>query len=238
MSPSATLPNIAALTATFDQVPAELSRALETDEIPALVDSFAQAARNAIEAGFDAVELQAANSHLVEQFLDDGTNQRVDGYGGPIAQRARFLLDIIDAASAAIGRHRIGVRLSPFGRYGGIHDTDPTSLFSFVITELNRRHIGYLHMIEARGSELGLTDDLDADAPNNAELFAHLFEGPVISAAAYTPDTAADAVAGGRVDAVAFGRHFIANPDLVHRIHDDLPLATHDRSTFYGGAVW
>ena len=93
-------------------------------------------------------------------------------------------------------------------------------------------------MIEARGSELGLTDDLDADAPNNAELFAHLFEGPVISAAAYTPDTAADAVAGGRVDAVAFGRHFIANPDLVHRIHDDLPLATHDRSTFYGGAVW
>lgn len=236
VSPSATLPNIPVLTSDFVQVPAELPRALGTAEISILVDAFRDAAVNAIAAGFDGVELQGANSHLIEQFLDDGTNLRSDAYGGSVDARARFLLEIVDATAAAIGVDRLGVRLSPFGRYGGIHDSDPLTLHTFVIEELSRRGIGYLHLIEARGSELGLSDDLNANAPNNAELFRKSFDGPLISAGAYTPDTAVHAVSGGTADAIAFGRNYIANPDLPYRIDHGAPLATYDRSTFYGGA--
>lgn len=236
VSSSATLPTIPALTSVFRQVPAQLPRALETAEIPVLVDTYRQAAVNAIEAGFDAVELQGANSHLIEQFLDDGTNQRTDRYGGSIANRSRFLLDIVDAVGSAIGGGRLGVRLSPFGQYGGIGDSAPASLFGHVIRELSGRGLAYLHLIEARGSELGLGDELTADAPDNAELFRHLFDGPFLSAAAYSPASAETAVGDGSVDAVAFGRSFIANPDLVRRIERGLPLNGYDRNTFYGGA--
>jgi 2,4-dienoyl-CoA reductase-like NADH-dependent reductase (Old Yellow Enzyme family) len=131
---------------------------LEAAEIPVIVGTFRQAALNAIEAGFDGVELQGANSHLIEQFLEDGTNTRTDNYGGSPENRARFLLDIVGEASAAIGVDRLGVRLSPFGRYGGIHDSKAKELFMFVIKELNERHLAYLHLIEARGSEIGLAD--------------------------------------------------------------------------------
>jgi N-ethylmaleimide reductase len=235
VSPSATLPDIPSLTADFEQVPAQRPRPLETSEIPDLVDTYRQAAVNAIDAGFDAVELQGANSHLIEQFLDDGTNLRTDAYGGPTTHRARFLLDIVDAAASAIGATRVGVRLSPFGQYGGIRDSDPKSLFTHVIGELDRRGVAYLHLIEARGSELGLTDELHPDAPNNAELFREIFNGPLISAGAYLPDTAAQALGSGTADAIAFGRLYIANPDLVHRIHHNVALNGYDRATFYGG---
>ena len=143
-----------------------------------------------MEAGFDGVELQGANSHLIEQFLEDGTNLRTDIYGGSDENRARFLLEIVDEVSAAIGADRLGVRLSPFGQYGGIHDSNPMELFSFVIRELSKRNIAYLHLIEARGSEIGLTDELHQNAVNNADLFRSLFNGPLLSAAAYTPDSA------------------------------------------------
>src|ERR1700689_4415010 len=146
VAPSAIPPNIPALTRDFQQVEAELPRALETAEIPIIVGAFRQAALNAIEAGFDGVELQGANSHLIEQFLEDGTNQRTDNYGGSQENRARFLLDIVAEVSAAIGADRLGVRLSPFGQYGGIHDSKPKELFSFVIKELNQRQIGRAHV--------------------------------------------------------------------------------------------
>ena len=189
-----------------------------------------------MEAGFDGVELQGANSHLIEQFLEDGTNARTDGYGGSEENRARFLLEIVDEVSAAIGADRLGVRLSPFGQYGGIHDSNPKELFSFVIKELSKRRIAYLHLIEARGSEMGLTDELHENAVNNAELFRSVFNGPLLSAAAYTPASAALAIEQGHADAIAFGRLFIANPDLVERIKGNHPLNPYDRSTFYGGA--
>lgn len=234
-APSAIPPNLPALTSDFQQVPAEIPRPLNTSEIPEIVNSFRQAALNAIEAGFDGVELQGANSHLIDQFLQDGTNRRTDAYGGSTENRARFLLDIVEAVSSAIGSDRLGVRLSPFGQYGGIHDSNPVELFTFVIRELNKRSIAYLHLIEARGSEIGLTDELHLDAKNNAELFRHLFHGPLLSAAAYTPETAAQAIDEKHVDAVAFGRLFIANPDLVARIKQGAFLNKPDRSTFYGG---
>jgi N-ethylmaleimide reductase len=235
VAPSAVPPALPAFTKEFQQVKTEIPRPLETAEIPVVVGKFRQAALNAIEAGFDGVELQAANSHLIEQFLEDGTNTRTDKYGGAMENRASFLFGIVEEVSAAIGSDRLGVRLSPFGQYGGIHDSDPRALFSFVIKELSKRHIAYLHVIEARGSEIGLTDELHKDAFNNATLFRSFFNGPFLSAAAYTPDSAALAIEEKHADAIAFGRLFIANPDLVERIKGALPLSPFDRSTFYGG---
>jgi N-ethylmaleimide reductase len=235
VAPSSVPPSIPALTSTFQQVTSEIPRALETSEIPVLVRAFHQAALNAMDAGFDGVELPAANSHLIEQFLEDGTNQRTDVYGGSQENRARFLFEIVEEVSTAIGKDRLGVRLSPFGQYGGIYDSHPLELFAFIITELSSRRIAYLHVIEGRGSEIGLTDELHPNALNNAELFRPHFDGPFISAAAYTPAGAAQAVENNHADAIAFGRLFIANPDLVARIQQNAPLNAFDRSTFYGG---
>jgi N-ethylmaleimide reductase len=237
VAPSAVTPTIPALTKDFQQVQAEIPRPLETSEIAAIIEAFRQAALNAIAAGFDGVELQGANSHLIEQFLENGTNQRSDGYGGPKENRARFLLEIVDQVTAAIGADRLGVRLSPFGQYGGIFDSDPLELFTFVIEEVSNRRIAYLHLIEARGSEIGLTDELHENARNNASLFRSVFDGPLLSAAAYTPASAAEAIDNKHADAIAFGRLFIANPDLVERIKDNKPLNSPDRSTFYGGGA-
>jgi N-ethylmaleimide reductase len=236
VAPSAIAPSLPALTSEFQQVKTEIPRSLDTAEIPVIVDTFRQAALNAMKAGFDGVELQGANSHLIEQFLEDGTNTRMDRYGGSEENRMRFLLDIVEEVSAAVGVDRLGVRLSPFGQYGGIHDSNPSELFTFVIKALSERRIAYLHLIEARGSEMGLTDALHENAQNNAVLFRSVFNGPLLSAAAYTPDTAALAVEQNHADAIAFGRLFIANPDLVERIRGNHPLNAFDRSTFYGGA--
>jgi N-ethylmaleimide reductase len=235
VAPSPIPPNLPGFTKDFLQVPIEVPRALETAEIPVIVATFRQAALNAIEAGFDGVEVQGANSHLIEEFLEDGTNQRSDAYGGSKEKRVRFLLDIVDEVTAAIGPDRVGIRLSPFGQYGGIRDSSPLELFTFVIQELNKRRISYLHLIEAKGSEMGLTDELHEDAVNNAALFREMFHGPLLSAAAYTPESAALTIEKNHADAIAFGRLFIANPDLVRRIKESQPLNTYDRSTFYGG---
>jgi len=233
---SAIPPNLPGFTADFRQVPIETPRALRTEQVEAIVADFRNASVNAMEAGFDGVEIQAANSHLVDQFLEDGANLRTDAYGGSIENRARFLLEIVDRVQPAIAPHTLGVRLSPFGQYGGIHDSRALELFSYAIKSLDRRRIGYLHLIEGRGSEIGLGDDLHAGALNNAELFRSQFQGPLISAAAYTPATAAETIGKGQADAIAFGRSFIANPDLVERIAGGFPLNPYDRSTFYGGA--
>ena len=235
-APSAIPPNLPAFTKEFRQVPVEIPRALGTEEIPLIVDSFRRASQNAMEAEFDGVELQGANSHLIDQFLEDGTNVRTDRYGGLIQNRVRFLLEIVEKVGGEIGLERLGVRLSPFGQYGGIHDSNALGLFTHVIESLNSKRIAYLHLIEGRGSEIGLGDKLNEEALNNARLFRSAFKGPLISAAAYTPDSANSAVAADQADAIAFGRLFIANPDLVERIEGGLPLNAYDRSTFYGGA--
>ena len=235
VAPSPIPPNLPGFTKDFQQVPIEVPRALETAEIPVIVATFRQAALNAIEAGFDGVEVQGANSHLVEEFLEDGTNQRADAYGGSKENRVRFLLDIVDEVTAAIGPDRVGIRLSPFGQYGGIRDSNPLELFTFVVQELDKRRISYLHLIEAKGSEMGLTDELHEDAVNNAALFREVFHGPLLSAAAYSPESAALTIEKNHADAIAFGRLFIANPDLVRRIRERKPLNAYDRSTFYGG---
>jgi len=237
VAPSAIPPTIPAFTSTFQQVPAEIPRALEASEIPGIISSFRRAAQNAMAAGFDGVELQGANGHLIEQFLENGTNQRTDAYGGAKEKRARILFEIVDEVSAAIGADRVGVRLSPFGQYGGIYDSNPLELFTYVIRELSRRRIAYLHLIEARGSEMGLTDELHDGALNNAALFRPAFNGPLVSAAAYTTESAAEAIKLKHADAIAFGRLFIANPDLVERIKAEHSFNAPERSTFYGGGT-
>ncbi len=234
-APSAIPSKLPALTADFRQVPVETPRVLSRKHIQVIVEDFRQASVNAIESGCDGVEIQGANSHLVDQFLEDGANRRTDEYGGSFENRTRFLLDIVDEVRAAIHPHILGVRLSPFGHYGGIGDSHPADLFNFVIQALDQRKVSYLHLIEGRGSEIGLSDDLHAGALNNAQLFRSRFSGPLISAAAYTPVSAKTTIEMGHADCVAFGRLFIANPDLVERIEGGFPLNAYDRATFYGG---
>lgn len=237
VAPSAVASNLSAFTRNFEQVPIEVPRSLEIDEIHVIVQTFATAAANALEAGFDGVELQGSNSHLIDQFLEDGTNLRTDVYGGSLQNRMRFLVEIVDHVTAAIGSERLGVRLSPFGQYGGIRDSNPMQLFTSAVQWLSGRKLAYLHLIEGRGSEIGLGDALHDDALNNAQLFRPYFDGCLISAGAFTPLSAAKAVEAGYVDAIAFGRSFIANPDLPGRIARNIPLTPYDRGTFYGGCA-
>jgi N-ethylmaleimide reductase len=224
-------------TPEFEPLDPPAPRALELREIPALVNAFSTASANARAAGFDGVEIQGANGHLIDQFLCDGSNRRTDEYGGNIANRSRFLLEVVDATIAAIGANRLGVRLSPHGRYGGISDSNPAALITHVIRELSSRKIAYLHLIEPRASEIGVSDELHANVPDTAQRLRHTFTGPVISAGAYTPESGAFAIDSDLADAIAFGRLFIANPDLVARVRLGAALNTAARSTFYGGGA-
>jgi len=222
-------------TPTSQQVPFETPRALEISELPAIVADFRQAARNAREAGFDAVEIHGANGFLLDQFLQDGSNRRTDAYGGTIENRARLLFEVIDDIATDIGRDRVGVRLSPHGNLGGLSDSDTVPHFNYVIDELSKRRIAYLHLIEPRASSVGFGDDASIDSANNASLFRRRFAGPMITAGGYTPEMGVAAIEHGLADAVAFGRMFIANPDLPERIRTGALLNAFDRSTSYGG---
>lgn len=216
-------------------VPFETPRALRLDELPRIVADFRKAAANAIAAGFDGVEVHGANGYLLDQFSQDGTNRRTDAYGGPIENRARLLLETADAVAAEIGAGRTGVRLSPWGSYNGMSDSDPGALFDTITDELGRRGLAYLHLIEPRVRQESDTNEFRADAPDAAARFRGRFGGTLIAAGGFAGETAAAAIAAGQVDAVAFGRIFLANPDLVQRLRLGAPLNRHDRSTFYGG---
>jgi N-ethylmaleimide reductase len=235
VAPSAIAPPGKAYTPTFEQLPYETPRALETAELPGIVAAFRQAALNGRKAGFDAVEIHGANGFLLDQFLQDGSNRRTDAYGGSIENRARLLLEVVDGIAEDIGSDRVAVRLSPHGNLGGLTDSDTVPHFSYVIGELSKRNLAYLHLIEPRASSAGIADNASIDSADNASLFRHLFDGPMISAGGYTPETAAVAVAHGLADAVALGRMFIANPDLPERIRMGAALNVFDRSTSYAG---
>jgi N-ethylmaleimide reductase len=222
--------------AAFNQVPFETPRALAPKEIPGIVEDFRRAALNARAAGFDGVEIHGANGYLLDQFLQDGTNRREDAYGGSIVNRARLLLEVVDAVAEAWSADRVGVRLSPWGRFNGMSDSDPGTLYDHVAAELGRRGLAYLHLVEPRADQNSDINALDPDAPDASSRLRSRFGGPVISAGGFTRETAAAAVAGGTADAVAFGRLFIANPDLPERFRRAAPLNRYDRSTFYGGS--
>ncbi len=171
------------------------------------------------------------------KFLRNRTNQRTDRYGGSVENRARFLLEVLEAVGGALGFDRVGIRLSPFGRFNDMGDSDPVKLYTRLLGELAKKEIAYVHLIEARADEDPETASWLADsgpAPT-AALFRPNFPGLLIGAGGFDAESAARAVDQGIVDAVAFGRLFIANPDLPRRLRIGAPLNAYDRSTFYGG---
>ncbi|MFG1478263.1 alkene reductase [Xanthobacter sp. V4C-4] len=207
-------------------------RALELSEIPGIVADYRRAAANAIKAGFDGVEIHAANGYLIDQFLRDGANARTDAYGGSIENRTRFLLEVTDAIIAEIGAGRTGLRLSPVTPSNGIADSNPQALFNHVVEELEKRHPLYLHVVEgATGGPRDIAPDFSFDA------LRQRYTGTWIVNNGYDLELARAAVAEGKADLVAFGRPFISNPDLVERLRRNAPLNELDRDTLYGGGA-
>jgi len=203
-------------------------RELSVDELPGIVADYAQATRNALEAGFDGVEIHAANGYLLDQFLRNGTNRRLDNYGGSIANRMRLLREVLEGIIGIIESDRIGVRISPTNPFNDISDTNPQLLFDHVARALSEYGLAYLHVVEGG---MGGVDSVLFD-------FAQLrrnYTGLYMANQGYDKAQANTAIADGRADMVAFGALYIANPDLVERFAKDAPLNEPDQSKFYGG---
>jgi N-ethylmaleimide reductase len=213
----------------------ETPRALETGEISGIIDAFRQAARNALAAGFDGVEIHGANGYLLEQFLQSRSNLRTDQYGGSIENRARLLLEITQAAIEVWGANRVGVRLSPYGIANDSGEPDPMPLYTHVVQAFNPLGLAYLHFIEPRSSGAGRMEVNWQNVPSAMVLFRPIWKGKLIAAGGFTGETAEAAIAQGHADAVAFGRIFISNPDLPRRLQLGFPLTPYNRKTFYGG---
>jgi N-ethylmaleimide reductase len=200
-------------------------RVLDDSEIPAIVAGFRKAAENAKAAGFDGVEVHGANGYLLDQFLRDGSNKRSGPYGGPIEHRARLMLEVIEAVSQVWGSGRVGLRLSPLNSYNDMLDSDPVGLATWLAQRLNACNLAYLHLM--RGDFFGKQQG-DVMTPVRAH-----YKGVLIGNMGYTPAEAEAAVAAGKLDAVAFGTAFLANPDLPARIKAGAPLNAPDPKTFY-----
>lgn len=199
-------------------VDTSLPRALETSEIAGIVDDFRTAARNAIEAGFDGVEIHGAHGYLIDAFLRDGSNHRTDQYGGSIENRARFLVEVMSAVIGEIGAGKVGIRLSPVSPVNDSSESNPQPLFEHVVRELEKLHPVYIHVVE------GYTGGPRDNAPFDYEALRKLYRGVWMLNNGYTQEMAQDAVASGRADLVSFGRLTISNPDLVRRFKENAPL--------------
>jgi N-ethylmaleimide reductase len=215
----------------------ETPRALETDEIPGIVEAYRQAAKNALAAGFDGVEIHGANGYLVEQFLQSRSNLRTDAYGGSIPNRVRFLMEVTRAAIDVWGANRVGVRLSPYGIANGSGEAEPMPLYKYAIEQLNPLGLAYLHFIEPRSSGAGRAEVNWQGVPSAMVLYRPIWKGVLITAGGFTGEAAEAAIAEGHADAIAFGRIFISNPDLPNRLRHGYPLTPYNRKTFYGGDV-
>ena len=205
-------------------------RALELDEIPGIVVDYRRAAENARAASFDGVEIHSANGYLLDQFLRDKTNLRTDAYGGSIENRARLLLEVVDAVLGVWEKGRVGVRISPLSPANDIADSNPEPLFTYVVEQLSARGIGYLHVVEGVTGgprETGHSFKLATLRP--------LFHGTYIGNNGYTRDLALATRAANGADLIAFGKLAISNPDLVERLRRNAPLNEPVQATFYGG---
>lgn len=225
---------IAAKAKTFvpgqGMVDTSVPRALDTAEIPGIVQDFRTAARHAIEAGFDGVEIHGAHGYLLDAFLRDGSNQRTDQYGGPIENRARLLLEVMAAVTAEIGANKVGVRLSPVSPVNDSSESKPQPLFEYVVRELEKLHPVYIHVVE------GHTGGPRDNAPFDYEALHKLYSGVWMVNNGYTKQMAQEAIASGKGDLVSFGRLIICNPDLVRRLKEDAPLNELFADTgLYGG---
>jgi N-ethylmaleimide reductase len=224
VAPSAVKPAGDAMTAG-GPAPFVEPRALALDEIPGIVADYRLAAANAKAAGFDGVEVHGANGYLLDQFLRDGTNKREDAYGGPVENRARLLLEVVDVVRAVFEAGRVGVRLSPINPFNDIRDSDPQATFDYVATQLGGRGLSYLHVYQA-GSE-----------PFDWRQLRQAFGGTFVVNGGYDRQKAESAIETGAADLVAFGTSFLANPDLVTRLQRNAPLNQPNPATFYGGGA-
>jgi len=205
--------------------------ALDEQGIKDKVQAFKKAARNAIEAGFNGIELHAANGYLIDQFTKDGVNKRTDEYGGSIENRCKFCLAVVAAVVEEIGAERVGIRLSPFATFLDSIDSTPYATFVYLVEKLNTEfpNMAYLHMVEPRADGHDILEDVGLSLTP----FRKIWKGPFIASGGYTRETGAAAVASGDVDLVAFGRLWISNPDLPLRFKQGAGLNPYDRNTFY-----
>jgi N-ethylmaleimide reductase len=204
-------------------------RALEANELPGIVEAYVQAAKNALKAGFDGVEIHSANGYLLDQFLRDGSNQRNDNYGGSIENRARLLMEVTKAVVDAIGSDKVGLRLSPVNPFNDMKDSNPQAVFNYVTEQLNQFNLAYLHVVEGGIHGGGVADPFDFSAMRK------LCKSPYMANLSYDKARGNASIASGHADAVAYGVPFISNPDLVERFRQDAPLNEADSSSFYGG---
>jgi N-ethylmaleimide reductase len=233
VAPSAIRPEATSYTAAGFQ-PCVMPRALEIAEIPEIVDQYRCAARNALAAGFDGIEIHAANGYLIEQFLRDSTNKRTDAYGGSRENRARFLLEVAEAVAGACGgSERVGIRLSPLSPVNGAGlDSDPVGIYAYVVEQLNALALAYIHIIE------GVTQGPREVAGGfDLQILRRSFNGTYIANNGYDLRLALEARRQNFADFISFGRLYIANPDLVERLRIGAPLNVPDRATFFGGGA-
>ena len=233
IAPSAIQDDVRALLASGPAT-SSMPRSIELSEIPDLIDDYRKGAERAKDAGFDGVEVHGGNGYLIDQFLQDNSNRRTDAYGGPVENRVRFLLDVVDAVKAVWGPERVGVRVSPNNKFGGMCDSRPDVTFPYVARVLASFGLAYLHVIEPR--VVGNVTE-NENAPVASGSLRPLFGGAVIAAGGFNPASAEAILTKGDADLVAFGRHFLANPDLPERLRRNLPLNPYDRSTFYYGGA-
>lgn len=205
-------------------------RALDISELPSLVADYVHATKSALTAGFDGVEIHAANGYLLDQFLRDGSNKRTDNYGGSFENRARLLLEVTQAVVNTAGADKVGIRISPVNPFNDMHDSNPQALFNYVADALNQFKLAYLHVVEGGIHGGGKADPFDFVA-----LRKH-YQHAYVANLAYDKERGNAAIASGHADAIAYGVPFIANPDLVERFKLDAPLNEADSSSFYGGA--
>jgi N-ethylmaleimide reductase len=231
VAPSAIKPEGEAMTYKGPQ-PLVEPRALETEEIAGILEQFRRGSENAREAGFDGVELHAANGYLLDQFLRDGSNQRTDQYGGSVENRTRFLFEVIEAVVNVLGDGRVGVRISPENPFNDIFDSNSEPLFSHVTKGLNRFPLAYLHVVEI---DLANPTDFSASLNPLTQKLRGIYKGVYMTNGGYDRDRAERVLERGDADLVSFGRLFLANPDLPERFKKGAPLNEPDETTFYGG---
>jgi N-ethylmaleimide reductase len=208
-------------------------RALEIEEIAGILGDFRRAAQLALEAGFDGVELHGANGYLVDQFLQDGSNKRIDAYGGSIEHRARFLIEALGELIGVFGADRVGLRLSPEGQWGDVHDSDPRATFGWLAERLSALGLGYLHIIDPRIK--GDTTLHEGRDPLAAAFIRKHYDGTIIAAGGFDGPEAKQIVEQGDADFVAFARWFSSNPDLPERLRHGWPFTPYQREAFWGG---
>ena len=206
-------------------------RALELSEIPGIIEDFRRAAANAVEAGFDGVEIHGANGYLLDQFAKDGANQRTDAYGGSIENRAKLMLQVAEAVAGEVGANRTGFRISPLTPLQDGNDSNPQALFDYIVDQLNALKLIYIHVIE------GVTGGQRDIAPFNYTSLRQRFKQAYIGNNGYDFQLATKTLQAGAADLIAFGRPFVSNPDLVERLKTSAPLNAWNEATFYGGGA-